>query len=450
MLRGILIQFYARYDTLIHRYRIPGALGRVVQLNPSSAVCAPNLHHQHYKDINNTEGSDSQLKVSLGHELDSLLGSLGNLSLDERAFRSWNRWLETNSGPRADEFMSRLSLAQLNSHRILWELWNSHSGQDFLVTVACFFEGQAANAAENETLEDSEPRPGLPRLATGPNLHRVIFDLFVWEFFCTSDMDRSKTFLFLLHGSRREAALYMASARLSRRCLTEIQPNPEDPAAVGRLSSWKRGSAFVGASIQPCPWLRDKPPAVSMPHYLWDRQLRRTVVVRDLEERPEYIAVSHTWGRWKTEGPPVNLPCTPWPIRPNTRFVVPDLPNTLEKIPLPQRYVWVDLLCIPQDRSELSKVVISRQATIFREASVAVMWLNDIDEWTSLTAVIEWLCFRFIIDNDLSAGESDADSAQRQQKLSPQNIELVTPSTNASSTTISGELHPWFTSLWTL
>lgn len=399
------------------------------------------------------EGSDSQLdqlQPHLGHELDSLLGSLGSLSLDEMAFRNWNRWLETSSGPRADEFMSRLSLAQLNSHRILWELWNGHSDRDFLLAMASFFKDQAANAAEDETLEGSESSPDLPRLATGTNFQKVIFNLFVWEFFCTTDMDRSQTFLSLLHGSRREAALYMASARLSRRCLAEIQANSEDLVVVGGPSSWKRGSAAVGASIQPCPWLRDKPPAVSMPHYLWDRQLRRTVVVGDLEERPEYIAVSHTWGRWKTEDPPVHLPCTPWPIPLNTRFVVPDLPDTLQKILLPQRYVWMDLLCIPQDGSVLSKVEISRQATIFREASVAVMWLNDIDEWTSLPAVLEWLCFQFIVDNDLSAGEADAASAQKQQKLSSQNIELVTPSTNTSSATIPGELHPWFTSLWTL
>ena len=299
-------------------------------------------------------------------------------------------------------------------------------------------------------LEGYEPSPDLPRLATGSDFHKVIFNLFVWEFFCTSDIDCSQTFLSLLHGSRREAALYMASARLSRRCLTEIQANPEEPAVTRGLSSWKRGSAAIGASIQPCPWLRDKPLAVSMPHYLWDRQLRRTVVVGDLEIRPEYIAVSHTWGRWKTEDSPVNLPYVPWPIPLNTRFVVPNLPDTLEKITLPQRYIWMDLICIPQDGSELSKVEISRQATIFREASATVMWLNDIDEWKSLPAVVEWLCFRFIMDNDLSAEGSDVASAQRQPELSLQDMELVTPSTNTSSITNPGVLHPWFTSLWTL
>ena len=101
------------------------------------------------------EGSDSkpdQLKQPLGHELDSLLGGLSGPSLDERAFRNCNRWLETCSGPRADEFTSRLSLAQLNSHRILWELWNSDSDGDFLLAVAHFFENQAASAAKDEAL----------------------------------------------------------------------------------------------------------------------------------------------------------------------------------------------------------------------------------------------------------------------------------------------------------
>jgi hypothetical protein len=108
-----------------------------------------------------------------------------------------------------------------------------------------------------------------------------------------------------------------------------------------------------------------------------------------------YVAISHTWGRWKTGGW-ICLPGVPWRMPHNTQFKVEDLPNLLEK--LEYDFVWMDLLTIPQDELsdamiERQKMEIARQAGIFR---LAIAWLNDVCCWTETKAVLSWLCLAFL------------------------------------------------------
>jgi hypothetical protein len=186
------------------------------------------------------------------------------------------------------------------------------------------------------------------------------------------------------------------------------------------------------------------------------------VPVADLEDAggpPRYIAISHTWGRWKTEEPPARLPGTPWDIPANSRFDVAALPGIMERMPLSHRYVWLDLLCIPQDRSELSRSEISRQATIFREADAVVMWLNDVrGPWAALPGLVEWLCVRFVADNGFSVDPSAEEARQREVRRRLSGVMELTglPHTGTSATSgtssagAAGGHNPWFTSLWTL
>lgn len=37
--------------------------------------------------------------------------------------------------------------------------------------------------------------------------------------------------------------------------------------------------------------------ATDRPYYLWDTEMERTVTVEDLPEYPQYVCISHTWGR---------------------------------------------------------------------------------------------------------------------------------------------------------
>lgn len=48
-----------------------------------------------------------------------------------------------------------------------------------------------------------------------------------------------------------------------------------------------------------CPWLEDISKELSnAPYYLWDTINRETILVEDLDDFPDYTAISHTWGRW--------------------------------------------------------------------------------------------------------------------------------------------------------
>ncbi|KAH7010354.1 hypothetical protein EDB80DRAFT_572561 [Ilyonectria destructans] len=215
--------------------------------------------------------------------------------------------------------------------------------------------------------------------------------------------------------------------------------------------SWTRNSDVAGASIQPCPWIQEKPTGNDMPYYLWDRTLKQTIAVSELADSPKYITISHTWGRWKTKDEPVHLRGTPWSIPPNSIFEVGRLPAILDQIPLPHRFIWIDLLCIPQDGSTLAKIEISRQATIFREASIAIMWLNDIGPWTTLQFAVEWLSVQFIQDNHLYTEMSDVMAKQVEQNRKLMNsMELIKPRQATDSKMRTDTFHPWFTSLWTL
>lgn len=122
----------------------------------------------------------------------------------------------------------------------------------------------------------------------------------------------------------------------------------------------------LGVDVDPCPWL---PKTGGLLFFLWDRDSRRTVEVSSLVSRPQYTAISHTWGRWekvvsgqvkKTNVPGVNG----WQVPENTIFDVVSLPKILSRVPA-TRFVWLDLVCIPQDGSQRARSEIARQAEIF-------------------------------------------------------------------------------------
>ena len=81
----------------------------------------------------------------------------------------------------------------------------------------------------------------------------------------------------------------------------------------------------------------------------------------DLDVIPDYICISHTWGRWIIDkAPAVDVPGVNWPVPQNTLFRVEDLPDRLEAA-FPGKCIWLDLVCIPQDRSKRALIEIGRQ-----------------------------------------------------------------------------------------
>ena len=138
-------------------------------------------------------------------------------------------------------------------------------------------------------------------------------------------------------------------------------------------------------------WLDSIAEPEGRPHYWWDTQERKPIVVADeAPQSPQYVCISHTWGRWRKsrEGGTL-IPGVPWLVPENTKFDVAGLPKEISC--LDSRYVWIDLFCIPQEGSELQKIEIARQATIFRNARDCYAGINDVHDWGSVEVPLEWL-----------------------------------------------------------
>ncbi|KAL3444155.1 hypothetical protein BJX65DRAFT_311122 [Aspergillus insuetus] len=205
----------------------------------------------------------------------------------------------------------------------------------------------------------------------------------------------------------------------------------------------------IGASVSPCPWLPTSASQEDMPYYLWDIQQQRTCITGELSDRVPYTAISHTWGRWrKGDAPSVSVTgVEEWLIPQNTKFEVTDLPDILASAPLDTRYVWLDLLCIPQEPDsdrlqQISVNEIARQAKIFRGAKHAIAWLKDVDGWAGMHAVLRSLSIMYLGEtNELPGWVSSLDGPDTRADL-----ELIC----FRGDDVCGEVNGWFSSLWTL
>jgi hypothetical protein len=131
-----------------------------------------------------------------------------------------------------------------------------------------------------------------------------------------------------------------------------------------------------------------------LPYYLWDRQSRETVETRAILGPVEYTALSHTWGRWREQLSAVEILGVPWPVPRNTRWDVHSLPDRLALCPTTTRYIWIDLLCIPQEGAlpDTMQREIARQAEIFTNARYVVAWLTNVEEGSdALAHVLDYM-----------------------------------------------------------
>ncbi len=147
-------------------------------------------------------------------------------------------------------------------------------------------------------------------------------------------------------------------------------------------------SVYTNATILSCPWLKDDR---GLPYYLWDRITERTVETSTLADRPAYTAISHTWGRWREEQSAYVSGVEGWPIPQNSLFDVTQLPKILSRVPTSTRFIWFDLVCIPQDRSKKAEEEIARQAIIFDQADHVIIWLHQIATWDGLEDILRYM-----------------------------------------------------------
>ncbi|KAI0192385.1 hypothetical protein EV127DRAFT_362959 [Xylaria flabelliformis] len=191
-----------------------------------------------------------------------------------------------------------------------------------------------------------------------------------------------------------------------------------------------------------CPWLNPAQQGREYPHYLWNIRLRRTV------ECPvggaDYLVVSHTWGRWRTSGDSVKVQGVPWRVPQNTIFDVTTLPDILSRVTFETEYVWFDLVCIPQDESELQATEIARQAAIFASAKWATVWFNRIRDWTGFRQAVTWLCSRYLTSMEVKPSGGDRLLLSKNMDSAP------TASQTTGMAHLIDETNGWFTSLWTL
>jgi hypothetical protein len=161
-----------------------------------------------------------------------------------------------------------------------------------------------------------------------------------------------------------------------------------------------------------------------------------------MDTKPEYICISHTWGRWvDSKNPSIAVIGVPWLVPQNIIFRVQELPERLRSA-FPVKFLWLDLVCIPQDMTERALIEISRQADIFGNAVAVVAWLNDIDDWTGLRQTTEWLC-RFCLG---SYGDTEQELPEIDVNQ-PTGLVIRDDNNDNEHARTPGS---WFTSLWTL
>ena len=152
----------------------------------------------------------------------------------------------------------------------------------------------------------------------------------------------------------------------------------------------------------------------------------------------------------------------------NSQFKAGELPYLLTRLPFFVRYIWIDLLCIPQDDSEpefeaTKRQEISRQASIFSGAACAIAWLNNVEDWRGLRQALEWLSIRYF--KLFNAGFSMKDHIHN-MGVTEEVLENLLNSTTTMADVSVGlcnvtrestletrlimDLSSWFSSLWTL
>ena len=97
------------------------------------------------------------------------------------------------------------------------------------------------------------------------------------------------------------------------------------------------------------------------------------------DKEPSYSILSYTWGRYEVaEGPRLEVSGIDWRI-PSIKeecFTVADLQHLLYQISLLDAYVWIDIACIDQKREKAKMEEVGRQASIFKVARHAYVWLH--------------------------------------------------------------------------
>lgn len=387
-----------------------------------------------YSPMSAEKMSAAPLQAYLHHKLDTPMEA----RLEDRMF-SWRATLDNwanfqHQAAARPSFLEGLSSAQRTAFQLLKEWWNSSYADPALLEAARDYmesrrevEYHVSPFNDDEVIRETRLDASL--------YHTDCFYLFchefhprVWEPFTSHRCIMSLSY-------KRQQASWLA---ISQRFAHSIAK-----CSQGRLPA---GTPYIPPARLDNKWFeRVDREDQDYPFYLWDAVQKRTIEVGEV--CPEYICISHTWGRWRIPGQAAQLPGVPWPVPENTLYDVRDLPDMLER--LGERYIWFDLFCIPQIRGDpRAQREISHQAAIFRHSKRCIAWLHQCPSFDGVLDALRWLAFRFLKmttreGNPLDDIDRTFDALTR---AASNPIELI----HVVVSPLDVQTDPWFTSLWTL
>lgn len=340
-------------------------------------------------------------------------------------------------------FRSSLSKAELCSWEVLRDWWDAAYSDTALSAAARTYLWADPEEADEDTM----------RLEVS-DYQAILFFLWRKEFFWkqwdyTILHDDDSTYEDRISTSRHTASVFAMGQKAGHLVMYAMRPN--DGAFV-QGNAFRYGTALP-ASLHISPWLPKAQRGHGtdlnlLPLYLWDRKLSQTRKTIDimLEETPvEYTCISHTWGRWKKETA-AHLSGVDWAIPENTIFEVTDLPDILAEAPARTRFLWFDLVCLPQDDTSPDYTSeVSRQATIFYHASACIAWINQINSWRNMQESMRWLALHYL----QTSTEGDIYDvapllAHLEESIGTNTIELRKGDLDPYG------VDPWLSSTWTL
>ena len=361
-------------------------------------------------------------------------------------------------------FEQALSPAQDASLKILIEWWSS----SYYPKI---------DVEETRERLESWSKIGLPRSPLGveqrdrflwpsrSDYHSQLLELFQREFHPMHwEPYESRSLLVELDANRNHAIVHAtqmryAFARLHAKNMKDLD-NPEPsslrdlPSYVSPLrhrTGWGDNILFQDPPVGNPEALKEfelKLEAETRPPmYLWDIRAKRSVLVASLPRCPDYVAISHTWGRFVKRPPEAKTVAgVPWPVKAVTLYDVNDLPEMLQK--LDSDYLWLDIFCLPQDESPEHHAEIANQAAIYRRAISCVAWFNEVESWNVTKCVLEYFSMVYLRETFSDFQHPDMRSRDYPYLNALQNsaegqLELV------KSGSVF-EPQGWFTSLWTL
>lgn len=447
------------------------------------------------------------IELNFGLLPDHLAGSASSLSPHTRALANWYRLVlvlaakefpNTNHKPdlrSAGKLLwERMTTWHRQSFRLLYEWWTAIY-QEPAISLAGILElvGRSSMLDHGSEMLDSDAWRYVLRVlelkrwpsgdVKGPSegasmqYNERLISLFNWEFGTAEDpsMDDSMngesrrtarsqaaqyaycqrvSWELLHHGQRQESTSTLEDADGSDGREIKQKPGHTKTNALEQL--WNDQSPFAsmtakGPIIEACPWIKKNDmDTEDLPFYLWDAVKMKTVKSSslDMSSYPTYTAISHTWGRWVT-AQPIDVDGVPWKVPQNKKFPVRDLPTLLQSVPGGSPYIWLDLVCIPQNGSLRGAKEISRQARIFNAARYVIAWQNEVESFDGLQSILEWKSLHLLTLTDENENRRIAGIERAWSNMAGKQSGLLQPRSGKLEWA-NMALNPWYTSLWTL